>query len=146
MDTSNTSEEFFTSRKPKKTPIKKPPLIKPTNPTPEPTPLEQLEQLHQLYILQQTDFQQLQHNPLICKFGTKCTSLECRFSHPNGRTLSPPENCKFNRDCTKKGCKFVHPAGRLIDEVNLTSRCNFGRECTRPNCRFVHPIGRAIDE
>ncbi|XP_016840410.1 zinc finger CCCH domain-containing protein 14 [Nasonia vitripennis] len=37
-----------------------------------------------------------------CKFGSACTKLGCKFSHP-------PVKCKYHPYCMKPGCPFSHP-------------------------------------
>ncbi|KAF9243143.1 hypothetical protein BU15DRAFT_86547 [Melanogaster broomeanus] len=105
-------------------------------------------------------------SPTLCKFGTKCTNSQCRFSHPSpvataesGVVLST-EACENGRDCKDKDCIKSHvspavntpgsevqkpppthphpqPAPSHPQPPAHTIPCRFGASCTRPNCRVL---------
>ncbi|KAH7907004.1 hypothetical protein BJ138DRAFT_1161241 [Hygrophoropsis aurantiaca] len=102
-------------------------------------------------------------SPTLCKFGTKCTNSQCRYSHPSpvataesGVVLST-EVCDKGKDCTDKDCikSHVSPAVNNPGAENQkppapsttvtpshtphTIPCRFGVSCTRPNCTYSHP-------
>ncbi|KAI6111970.1 hypothetical protein EDD16DRAFT_1694007 [Pisolithus croceorrhizus] len=106
-------------------------------------------------------------SPTLCKFGTKCTNSQCRFSHPSpvataesGVVLST-EACEKGMQCNDKDCIKSHvspavnnPAAEPPKPVATTPvhanpspshphpstiPCRFGSTCTRPGCLFSHP-------
>ncbi|KIJ15511.1 hypothetical protein PAXINDRAFT_133532 [Paxillus involutus ATCC 200175] len=107
-------------------------------------------------------------SPTLCKFGTKCTNLQCRFSHPSpvataesGVVLST-EACENGKDCKDKDCIKSHvspavnsPSAELQKPPSTHPHphaapspahppshpvpCRFGASCTRPNCNYTHP-------
>ncbi|OAX42784.1 hypothetical protein K503DRAFT_709845 [Rhizopogon vinicolor AM-OR11-026] len=104
-------------------------------------------------------------SPTLCKFGTKCTNSQCRYSHPSpvataesGVVLST-EPCEKGKDCKDKDCikSHVSPAvnnpgagggtthaptaspATTTGPPQHTVQCRFGGTCTRPNCPYQHP-------
>ncbi|KAG0293543.1 hypothetical protein BGZ97_005315 [Linnemannia gamsii] len=92
-----------------------------------------------------------------CKFGARCTRVDCKFRHPEGTANQQPQQlCRFYPHCTKPNCPFSHPtatdasqdssmdiAGAAADGQEAVNRipvpCRFGDQCTRPGCHFTHP-------
>ncbi|KAI6009844.1 hypothetical protein EDC04DRAFT_2871336 [Pisolithus marmoratus] len=106
-------------------------------------------------------------SPTLCKFGTKCTNSQCRFSHPSpvataesGVVLST-EACEKGKECQDKDCIKSHvspavnnPAADAPKPATThpvpahpspthphpsTVPCRFGSACTRPGCPYSHP-------
>ncbi|TFK23172.1 hypothetical protein FA15DRAFT_670781 [Coprinopsis marcescibilis] len=101
-------------------------------------------------------------SPTLCKFGTKCTNSQCRYSHPSpvataesGIVLSN-EPCEKGKDCQDKDCTQAHVSPAVLNPnaestiPNPTAPsprpaptpgvpCRFGLACTRPGCSFTHP-------
>ncbi|KAJ8589656.1 hypothetical protein M405DRAFT_817682 [Rhizopogon salebrosus TDB-379] len=103
-------------------------------------------------------------SPTLCKFGTKCTNSQCRYSHPSpvataesGVVLST-EACDKGKDCKDKDCIKSHvspavnnpgvggtthapapPPTTATGPPQHTVQCRFGGACTRPNCPYQHP-------
>ncbi|KAH7883204.1 hypothetical protein F5I97DRAFT_204059 [Phlebopus sp. FC_14] len=106
-------------------------------------------------------------SPTLCKFGTKCTNSQCRYSHPSpvataesGVVLST-EACEKGKDCKDKDCIKAHvsPAVNISGAEqqkptftpgppthttaphshSTTIPCRFGAACTRPGCTYSHP-------
>lgn len=91
-------------------------------------------------------------SPTLCKFGTKCTHSQCRFSHPSpvataesGVVLST-DACEKGRDCNDKDCikSHVSPAvnnpGVFLSIYHLQHSANViaGAESQRPPS--AHPL------
>ncbi|KIJ65918.1 hypothetical protein HYDPIDRAFT_110012 [Hydnomerulius pinastri MD-312] len=86
------------------------PSAEPTVPivAPTPTPASSSSQ-HIPYALPERP-----QSPTLCKFGTKCTNSQCRYSHPSpvataesGVVLST-EACEKGKDCKDKDCIKAH--------------------------------------
>ncbi|KAG1716488.1 hypothetical protein ID866_692 [Astraeus odoratus] len=108
-------------------------------------------------------------SPTLCKFGTKCTNSQCRFSHPSpvataesGVVLST-DACEKGKDCQDKDCIKSHvspavnnPSAEMpkvapIHPVHTNTHptpshshpssvpCRFGSACTRSGCLYSHP-------
>jgi hypothetical protein len=44
-----------------------------------------------------------------CRFGIRCTSDQCTFNHPNGKTKTTAWGpCRNGPACKREGCKFDH--------------------------------------
>ncbi|KAI9459968.1 hypothetical protein HD554DRAFT_2029009 [Boletus coccyginus] len=107
-------------------------------------------------------------SPTLCKFGTKCTNSQCRYSHPSpvataesGVVLST-DACEKGKDCKDKDCikshvspavnapgaetqkppstnPHLHTAPAYSGTLASPIPCRFGASCTRPNCTYSHP-------
>ncbi|KAH7927458.1 hypothetical protein BV22DRAFT_1060945 [Leucogyrophana mollusca] len=102
-------------------------------------------------------------SPTLCKFGTKCTNSQCRYSHPSpvataesGVVLST-DACEKGKDCKDKDCIKSHVSPAVnnpgaetqkppVPSVTVTPShtphtvpCRFGASCTRPTCTYSHP-------
>ncbi|EAU91619.2 polyadenylated RNA binding protein [Coprinopsis cinerea okayama7 len=101
-------------------------------------------------------------SPTLCKFGTKCTNVHCRYSHPSpvataesGIVLSN-EPCEQGKECKDKDCTKAHVSPAVLNPKaeaavpNATAPpprhsqqsgipCRFGLACTRPGCSYSHP-------
>ncbi|EGO00724.1 hypothetical protein SERLA73DRAFT_86971 [Serpula lacrymans var. lacrymans S7.3] len=105
-------------------------------------------------------------SPTLCKFATKCTNSQCRYSHPSpvataesGVVLSN-EACEKGRECKDKDCIKSHtspainspgaehqkpptvvspPTPAAQPYSHPTIPCRFGVACSRPNCPYTHP-------
>lgn len=78
----------------------------------------------------------------MCKFGVKCSRLDCTWGHPDGRKIDEP--CRFGDRCTNDKCPYgghaSAPAGApAFDPTVAPPACRDGRDCTRVGCRFMHP-------
>lgn len=49
-----------------------------------------------------------------CKYGSKCTRLDCWFAHPDG--WEKTSTCRYGRKCTRRHCWWTHPDGRDMDD------------------------------
>jgi len=91
-------------------------------------------------------------SPTLCKFGTKCTHSQCRFSHPSpvataesGVVLST-DACEKGKDCKDKDCikSHVSPAvnnpGVFLSNYRLQHSADViaGAESQKPPS--VHPL------
>ncbi|KAF8141228.1 hypothetical protein EV363DRAFT_1425369 [Boletus edulis] len=107
-------------------------------------------------------------SPTLCKFATKCTNSQCRYSHPSpiataesGVVLST-DACEKGKDCKDKDCIKSHVSPAINAPGTDTQKppsthphphsapaytgapsnpipCRFGASCTRPNCTYSHP-------
>ena len=93
-------------------------------------------------------------SPTLCKFGTKCTNSQCRYSHPSpvataesGVVLSA-DACEKGKDCKDKDCikSHVSPAvntpGRQLGSlsmISLTYSVPVGTELQKPPSTHPHP-------
>ncbi|KAI6046459.1 hypothetical protein EDC04DRAFT_3006885 [Pisolithus marmoratus] len=84
-------------------------------------------------------------SPTLCKFGTKCTNSQCRFSHPSpvataesGVVLST-EACEKGKECQDRTVSNRMLAPLPTHPHPSTVPCRFGSACTRPGCPYSHP-------
>lgn len=98
-----------------------------------------------------------------CHYGDRCTSMDCRFVHPNppcghGATCNkqdcnlrhPNKVCRFEAKCAKSDCPFRHPGLPVRHSSSLASssiwsslpRCKYAAGCTNMGCTFWHPVRR----
>ena len=81
-------------------------------PTPTPASVQQLPHVQQQRI--PYTLPERPQSPTLCKFGTKCTNSQCRYSHPSpvataesGVVLSA-DACEKGKDCKDKDCIKSH--------------------------------------
>ena len=94
-------------------------------------------------------------SPTLCKFGTKCTNSQCRYSHPSpvataesGVVLST-DTCEKGRDCKDKDCIKSHvspavnaPGRQKFSKFSFSSFADLvlvGAETPKPSSAHPHP-------
>jgi len=94
-----------------------------------------------------------------CKYGSNCTRLDCKFSHPspavaklnkqssttqevNNKNSKSNVPCHYYPNCKNADCPYMHPTPTPKSEVNVA--CRYGSACTRQDCHFLHPSNRKI--
>ena len=54
-----------------------------------------------------------------CRYGTKCGTRKCKFSHPERGVADPPA-CRYGAKCGTRKCRFSHPERGVADPSLVT--------------------------
>ncbi|CAF4119322.1 unnamed protein product, partial [Adineta steineri] len=81
-----------------------------------------------IVLTHQPSIQPLPSNDKPCMNGVRCYNPNCRYWHPEERSI-----CNERVQCINYECTDIHPPGR-------TQKCRNGNQCkNKGNCQFLHP-------